>query len=144
MPILAIFAIVSAGCAASVKRHTFPVNEGYLLPQESALPYVIAHLPGASKDGILLYAREGGWVRQKTLGYKYEHKKHFPYKGLYVTIRQYNPPPSESEGNPFALTISTDPDIEGSEGKITYWFTDLERTKEIAMALVSLGARPTS
>ena len=140
---LPIALLLFQGCVSvsSSEIVKFPVNEGRLIPQESALQYVNTNLEDTNENGILLYAIEGSAIEKAEVKYRMTGgtKRHYGYYGLSVEVRKYKWSPEK--GKPYSLILHGTAGKDTVPGRRVYWFADEVRAKDVAMALIALGAK---
>ena len=141
---LALAITFSQGCVSIAKSHRieFPAEEGKLIPKETALEYVLAHLADSNDKGVMLYSIEGNTIDKTMIkmSYKGEKTRHYGYYGLTVEVRKYEW--TQKENKPFALLISGTAGPGTLPGRRIYWFESESGAKDVATALMALGSKP--
>lgn len=140
---MALTIALSHGCASITKsvRIDFPVEEGKLIPKETALEFINSHLPDTDDKGAMLYSVEGSSVDKAMIkmSYKGEKTRHYGYYGLIVEVRKYDWP--QEKGKPFALLLTGTAGPGTLPGRRIYWFEGESTAKDVATALIALGSK---
>jgi len=140
----AIILSLFCGCAtiSESSRIEFPAKEGKLIPKEVALEFVLSNLDGAGDKGVMLFSVEGSSIQKLAVEYSYKGGKtrHYGYYGLTVEVREYKWP--AEKGKPFALIINGTAGPDTFPGRRIYWFETSATAKDLATALIALGAKP--
>ncbi|MDH5639234.1 MAG: hypothetical protein OEZ04_12165 [Nitrospinota bacterium] len=141
---LALAVALSYGCVSMTQsvRIDFPVEEGKLIPKETALEYVTTHIPDTNTKGAMLYSIEGSSVDQAMIKmrYKGEKTRHYGYYGLTVEVRKYDWTPEK--GKHFALLLTGTAGPGTLPGRRIFWFEAESTAKDVATALIALGTKP--